>query len=219
MPDEGCDVIVQGFGNAGFHCARGLAEQGFRIVGVSNRSGGIIDRDGIDPEKVRDHLDDGGKLEDAPTNGSKETVGNDDFLLSACDILVPAAIGGQITADNADAIEARVILELANGPVTPDADEILEANDGVVVPDILANAGGVTVSYYEWVQNRSGDYWPEERVMERLTDELTRQTNAVCDVADDLKTPLRTAAYVHALRQLEAAMVAQGTEKTYREAS
>ncbi len=215
----GRNVVIQGFGNAGFHCARALAEQGYRIIGVSKSSGGIVDRDGIDPEKVRAHLADGGALEDAPTEGSKETVSNEELLETECDVLVPAAIGGQITADNADRIAARVIVELANGPITPDADETLEVNGVAVVPDILANAGGVTVSYYEWIQNRAGDYWPEDRVIERLTKELTRQTEAVCAAADDLDVPLRTAAYVHALRQLESAMAATGTEKAYREAS
>ncbi|NNE84353.1 MAG: Glu/Leu/Phe/Val dehydrogenase [Alphaproteobacteria bacterium] len=219
LGDGAGEVVVQGFGNAGFHCARALAEQGYQIVGIANSSGGVIDRDGIDPEKVRAHLGDGGKLEDAPTNGKKKSVSKDDFLQIECDILVPAAIGGQITSDNAESVSAQAVLELANGPVTPDADDILEDNGVVVIPDILANAGGVTVSYYEWVQNRAGDYWSENRVIERLTEELTRQTETVCEVADELDISLRTAAYVHALRQLEAAMVAQGTEQTYREAS
>lgn len=216
--DDGT-AIVQGFGNAGYHCALALADAGYRIVGVGNRSGAMLDPDGIDPRELRRHLDDGGGFDDAPGSDKAERVDDAALLTAECDVLVPAATGGQITGDNAGEIAARVVLELANGPVAPDADDILAERDIAIVPDILANAGGVTVSYYEWVQNRTGDYWPEDRVIERLTGDLTQQTEAVCAIADELDIPLRTAAYVAALRNLEAAMVAQGTEAAYREAS
>jgi len=219
LKPESSDVIIQGFGNAGFHFASALVPKGFRIIGVSNSTGGIIDRDGIEPEAVRQHLAGGGSLEEAPTNGTIETVTNEELLQAECDLLVPAAVGGQITAENASSVAARVILELANGPVTPDADKILDANNILVIPDILANAGGVTVSYYEWVQNRTGHYWTQDEVHEKLTQDLKRQAEAICQVSDDLELSMRSAAYVHALRRLEAAMVAQGTADTYGQAS
>lgn len=216
---EDSEVIIQGFGNVGYHFAHALEAKGFRIIGVSNSSGGIIARNGIDPSKVRQHLSAGGRLEEAPTDSSVETLSNEELLQAECDILVPAALGGQITSDNANAISARVILELANGPVTPDADEILETKNVLVVPDILANSGGVTVSCYEWIQNRTGDYWSDDDVLGRLTKDLRREARAICKLSDDMDVSLRAAAYVHALRRLEAAMVAQGTSDTYGQAS
>ena len=219
LKPEDSTVIVQGFGNAGYHCACALVDAGYRLIGVSKRSGGLIDPAGIDPRALRRHLDEGGGFDDAPISGKAERVDNATLLTTDCDVLVPAATGCQITCDNAGDIAARVVLELANGPIAPDADDALAKRDIAIVPDILANAGGVTASYYEWVQNRTGDYWPEERVLERLADDLSRQTGAMCDVADERDVPLRTAAYIVALRNLEAAMVAQGTEAAYRKAS
>lgn len=214
--DDVPTAILQGFGNVGYHCARALVERGYRIVGVANRSGGILDPDGINPDTLRDHLDNGGALEDAPTQGSRETISNADLLIQKCDVLVPAATGGQIDANNAGDIAAPIILELANGPVTPDADSILEERGISVMPDILANAGGVTVSYYEWVQNRTGDYWTEEMVVERLTDALSTQAQTIGDIAADHCIPLRTAAYMQAIQRFNAAMVSQGTRMSYQ---
>jgi glutamate dehydrogenase (NADP+) len=211
-------VILQGFGNAGYHCARALVARGYRTIGVANSSGGILDPDGIDPDALHKHLGGGGALDAAPTNGTRQKLSGADLLTQKCDVLIPAATGGQIDAGNAGDIAARIVLELANGPVTPDADAILEERGIVVVPDILANAGGVTVSHYEWIQNRTGDYWSEDTVVDRLTGALEAQAGAIGKIAEDQDVPLRTAAFILALRRLEAATVAQGTAAAYRHA-
>ena len=157
------------------------------------------------------------KDEEGSVTGFAKDSDADDLLTLDCDLLAPAALGGVITENNAGDIKAKAILEVANGPITAAADEKL-AEDGVeVVPDILANAGGVTVSYFEWVQNRSGDYWPLEAVRDRLERRMTDETKAVRELAKSDDLTLRQAAYIHALKRLCRTIDATGTEGFYRE--
>jgi glutamate dehydrogenase (NADP+) len=201
-------VAIQGFGNAGAQLAATLAEHGYRVVAVSDSSAAVHDPDGLDIEELRRHKAATGSLVDAPGGSELEP---EKLLASEVDLLVPAALEGAIHADNASDVRARVIVEVANGPVTSEADTILDELEVVVVPDILANAGGVTVSWFEWVQNRSGDAWDADVVRERLAKRMERETRHVQHVADERGVPLRTAAYVVALERLAEAMEATGT--------
>ncbi len=175
---EGATVAIQGFGNAGSIAAQLFHEQGARVIAVSDSSGGILDREGIDPDAATLHKAETGSVQGLP---GTEKVTNDELLLLECDILIPAALENQIRADNAGRVKARLVSEAANGPTTPEADEILFAAGIPVLPDILANAGGVTVSYYEWVQNIQNEQWSEEEVNRRLLERMTRATDAVLD--------------------------------------
>ena len=141
-----------------------------------------------------------------------ERLTNEELLELNVDILIPAALENQITEKNADKIKAGLIIEVANGPISPDANDILDSKRIKVVPDILANAGGVTVSYFEWVQNRNGFYWTEERVNSLLKEKMVEETNNVWNIAEDKSITMRTAAYVHALKRLEEAVTARGTK-------
>ncbi len=209
-------VAVQGFGNAAYHCAASLAEAGYRIVAVSDSQGGRYSADGLDPAEVRAHKAKTGSVQGAPSSGEARDIGNDELLACDCDILVPAATGGQVTCDNAGAIRAGVILEVANGPVDPDADADLADAGVTVIPDILANAGGVIVSHMEWVQNLGGERWPLDRVRAGLDERIRQEAEAVCAIASDLEVDLRRAAYVHALRRIGAVAEARGMEQHYR---
>ncbi len=202
-------VAIQGFGNAGQHIARLLAAEGHLIVAVSDTSGAIASADGLDVEQLLAAKKSGQSVVSL-AGGAVERI--DDVIAQDCDLLVPAALEDMIHDGNADSIRAKVVLELANGPVTSGADEILERRGVVVLPDILANAGGVTVSYFEWVQNRQGFYWPLEEVHERLRVIMEREGAAVWRVSREKSTSCRTAAYVHALSRLAEAIEAHGTQ-------
>jgi glutamate dehydrogenase (NADP+) len=201
-------VAIQGFGNAGAQLAATLAAHGFRVVAVSDSSAAVHDPDGLDIGELRRHKTATGSLADAPVGAELEP---EKLLASEVDLLVPAALEGAIHADNAADVRAKVVVEVANGPVTSEADAILDEHEVTIVPDILANAGGVTVSWFEWVQNRSGDAWDADTVRERLAKRMERETRHVQHVADDRGVPLRTAAYVVALERLGEAMEATGT--------
>jgi glutamate dehydrogenase (NAD(P)+) len=192
-------VAVQGFGNVGSVAAQLLAEQGCRIVAIGDRTGALHDATGVDVEAaiawVRAH----GTLEGYP---SGERITNDELLELEVDLLVPAALENVITSRNAGRVRARVVCEGANGPTTPAADDILERNGVLVIPDILANAGGVTVSYFEWVQNRAAYYWPENQVNERLADVMRRAFVDVQAIAREHRVSMRTAAYMLAVRRV-----------------
>lgn len=205
-------VVLQGFGNASFHCARLLHDEGYRIVGLSDSTSGVYDPDGMDPYAVMEHKNRTGRVAGAPTRGAAQELDNAALLEAECDVLIPAAVENQITEDNAAAVRAPVILELANGPVTPAADAILDKKGTVVVPDILANSGGVTVSYFEWVQNKAGYYWPVEEVHSKLRAILEPEARRIWEVARDKGVSLRTAAYVHALERIGHAVEARGTK-------
>jgi len=189
-------VAVQGFGNAGAHFARLAAEGGARIVAVSDSAGGIRSAKGLDVAKVLAH-----KAKTGSVVGLKgaDKVSNEDLLELDCDVLVPAALENQITRRNASRIRAKLVAEAANGPTTPVADEILAKRGIVVVPDILCNGGGVTVSYYEWVQNLQDEQWDEATVNAKLRRKMVKAFHEVFDIAEKRQVDPRVAAYVLAL--------------------
>jgi glutamate dehydrogenase (NADP+) len=212
--EPGSRVAIQGFGNAGQHIARLLAADGYRIVAVSDSKGAIHCPSGLDIGKLLAAKGQGSVTRLAGTDGIS-SIPADDLVSVDCDLLVPAALEDMIHEGNAAGVKARVVLELANGPITPEADEILAAKNIVVLPDILANAGGVTVSYFEWVQNRQGYYWPIEDVHARLKSMMEREGDAIWALAQDKGITLRSAAYVHALSRLAGAIEAHGTQQFF----
>jgi glutamate dehydrogenase (NAD(P)+) len=203
-------VAVQGYGNAGWISAKLVDELGATVVAVSDSSGGVYAEDGFDPVAVKDHKHETGSV--VGYHGADEEVTNDELLTLDVDLLVPAALENAIDADIAEDVSADVVSEAANGPVTPDGDEVLVEKDVLVVPDILANAGGVTVSYFEWVQNRQRFYWDEETVNERLEDIIVEQFDTLVDAYEDhdLRN-FRTAAYVVAIQRVVDAAEQAGT--------
>ena len=205
-------VVVQGFGNAGVHIARLLHADGYRIVGISDSRGAIANPDGLDPNAVLDAKDTYGSVAAYADRGSARRISQDELLALECDLLVPAALEDQIHEGNAASINTKVVLELANGPVTAEADAVLEKKGVIVLPDILANAGGVTVSYFEWVQNRQGYYWTLEEVHSRLKTIMEAEGEKVWAMRSEKGIPMRTAAYAHALQRLASAIEAHGTQ-------
>lgn len=205
-------VAVQGFGNVARYFVGLCAEAGYRVVAISDSRGGIYHPDGLDVPALLAAVD---WREAAAGRGYRE-ISNAELLALEVDVLAPAALEGQIHRDNAADVRARVILELANGPLTSDADARLQRAGVLMVPDILANAGGVTVSYFEWVQNRQGFYWPLELVRQRLEEIMVRSTREVLKRADKYGCSLRSAAYVTALERLNAAVEARGTQTFFR---
>lgn len=193
---HGARVAVQGFGNVGSVAAELLARQGARIVGVTDWKGGVQNDQGLDIPKLLVHVERHGTVAGFP--GGDRLAGPDLFALDA-DILIPAALENQITEANVDAIKARLIVEGANGPTTPAAQRRLHERGVFVVPDILANAGGVTVSYFEWVQDRHGYFWTEEEVNNRLEAKMVQAFDAVLQTARKFDVDMRTAAYVVAI--------------------
>ncbi len=184
---EGASVVVQGYGNAGSIAAQLYAEQGARIIAVSDSRGAIYSVGGFDPDVAVAHKKQTGSV--VGLRGTEE-ISNEELLGLECDILIPAALENQIRADNADDVKARLIAEAANGPTTPAADRILSEKGIPVLPDILANAGGVTVSYYEWVQNIENEQWDEEEVNAKLLRKMTRATDAVLDTREQINSTL-----------------------------
>jgi glutamate dehydrogenase/leucine dehydrogenase len=184
-------VAIQGFGNAGAIAAELFRQAGARVVAVSDSQGGAMSGGGLDLAAVQRHKAARGTVAGAP--GTK-AVSNADLLELDCDILIPAALGGQIRQDNADQVRARLVVEAANGPTTPAADRILFARGIPVLPDILANAGGVTVSYFEWVQNIENEHWLEADVNEKLRSKMERATDAVIDRQAALNEAVRAGA-------------------------
>ncbi len=205
-------VILQGFGNASFHCARLLHADGYKIIGLSDSKSAILDPDGMDPIAVMEHKQKTRGLSGAPSNGRLQEMTNAELLEQECDVLIPGAMESQIILENAPNVKAPVILEVANGPVTPAADEILHKNGQIVIPDILANAGGVTVSYFEWVQNKAGYYWSLDEVHQKLRPMMQTEARRVWDVKLEKDIDMRTAAYVHALDRIGSAVEAHGTK-------
>lgn len=200
-------AVIQGYGNAGAIAARLLHQMGVRIIAVSDSQGGILNEAGLDPEAVLAHKEATGSVTGFP---GTQPVDNRALLELPCDILVPAALENQITEDNAEQIQARIVVEAANGPTTPGADKILEQRRILVVPDILANAGGVTVSYFEWLQNLSHDYWDLDKVLRRLERVMVSSFRRIYECSQRRQVTMRTAAYIVALERIAQAMRARG---------
>jgi glutamate dehydrogenase len=193
----GARIIIQGFGNAGGYLAKILSERGAKIIGISDAIGGLYDEKGLDIDYLLDKRDSFGTV----TNLFKNTITNKDLLERECDILVPAAVSNQITRENAHQIKASIVVEAANGPTTMEATKILTNRDILVVPDVLASSGGVTVSYFEWVQNNLGYYWSEEEVAEKLRLKIVTAFNNVVQTASFHKVDTRLAAYIVGIRK------------------
>ncbi len=207
---KGKTVAIQGFGNAGHHCARILAEKGAKIIAVTDSRGGIFAENGFDPMKAHFCKIEKGAigeclLEANPAEGEQRQITNSEILALECDILILAALENQITETNESKIKSKVICELANGPITPTSHETLVKNGITVLPDVLANAGGVTVSYYEWEQNLRHEKWTEEDVAKKLVKSQQKAFEDVDKVAEEFKTDYRNASYILALRRIESA--------------
>lgn len=207
MELEGAKVAVQGFGNVGSYTALILKEYGARVVAVSNSRICIYSDKGIDVEKLMEYR---GKTGNISGFEGTEEIPKDEIFTLDVDILVPAALENVITTQNADKIKAKIVAEGANGPTTPEADEILDRKGVVVIPDILANAGGVTVSYFEWVQNLYGFYWTEEEILKREEKIMVEAFNNVYEISCQYNVNLRTAAYMLSVKRVAEAMKAKG---------
>jgi glutamate dehydrogenase (NAD(P)+) len=202
MRPENARVVVQGSGNVGGIGAMLLHREGYKIISMSDMYGAIVDEKGLDVPAVLAHLKKTKKLEGFP--GARSIHGGSEQLELDCDVLIPAAVENQITSRNADKIRAKLIVEGANGPTTFAASEMLDKRGVVVVPDILANAGGVTVSYFEWVQDRMGYFWTEERVNSSLEQIMVKAFHDVSEVAQKYKVSFRIAAYILAIDRVAA---------------
>ena len=213
MEVPGLKVVVQGFGNVGMNAALLLAEQGCTIVGVSDVSGGLFNSEGIDVDDLRRYKErEGGDHTIAGYNGGGiEEVSHADFMGLPCDLLVPAAMESAINEDNVDSVQAKIIVEGANLPVTPDADAKLIERGVIIVPDILANAGGVTVSYFEWAQNFQQFSWDEDEVNAKLEKIMLKAYRAVTGKAKSLDATLREAAFALAIDRLVTAERLRGS--------
>lgn len=214
-------VAVQGFGNAGAELAELLGKVGYKVVAVSDSKGGVYSKKGLDIPSIRQYRKSNQEMKASYCEGSvcniveHDVITNAELLSLDVDVLIPAALENQITSENAANVKAKYIFEVANGPITSAADEILEQNGIYVFPDILVNAGGVTVSYFEWVQNRSGLYWTLEEVNQRLQQKMVEETQKTWSISQELSISMRTAAYVHGLERLGEALDAKGTRDYY----
>jgi glutamate dehydrogenase (NAD(P)+) len=204
---EGTTVAVQGFGNVGSYFAKFVAELGATVVAISDSTGGIHNPNGIDVASAFAHKRGGGSL--AELKGG-DAISNDELLLLDCDVLAPCALEQVITLDNADQVRARLVVEGSNGPVTPAADDVLEGNGVLVLPDVLANAGGVVVSYFEWVQGLQEYFWKEVEVNAKLNDIVSRAFDETWETAQSRKLPMRVASYGLAVQRVAEATVTRG---------
>ncbi|MFH1957796.1 MAG: Glu/Leu/Phe/Val dehydrogenase [bacterium] len=207
MSMDNLTVAVQGFGNVGSVAAALIAEKGCRVIAVSDVRGGILNKKGLDIGKVIEHSKKTGSVKGFP--GAKD-ITNKELLELDCDVLIPAALENQITEENAPNIKAKILAEGANGPTTPAADEILHKNKVFLIPDILANAGGVTVSYFEWVQNLQELFWNEKEINNKLHDIMIRSFNDVLSISKKEKCDMRLAAYILAVGRVAKAVELRG---------
>lgn len=207
LPVAGARVAVQGFGNVGGTAGKLFADAGAKVVAVQDHTGTIYNASGLDVAALLEHVRTQGGVGGF---AGAEPMGNDDFWGVGCDILIPAALEGQITQDNAHRIQAKLVIEGANGPTTPEADDILNDKGVLVLPDVIANAGGVTVSYFEWVQDFSSFFWSEDEINARLVRIMQEAFAAVWQVAKENQVSLRTATFIVACKRILHAREARG---------
>jgi glutamate dehydrogenase (NAD(P)+) len=204
---KGLRVSIQGFGNVGSTVARLLFEQGSKVIAVSNSKGGIYNKSGIDIKTLIQHVKENKTIADFP---DVETIKNEELLTLDCDVLIPASIEGQITRYNANNVKARIIVEGANGPTTPDANSILYDRNIFVIPDILANSGGVVISYFEWVQDLQFYFWKEGEIRQRLKEIMGNIFNSVLSMSREKKIDMRTAAWTLGINRIAEAQKTRG---------
>ena len=220
MP-ENTRVAIQGFGNAAYHVARLLQEAGFKIVAISDSKGGIHSEDGFDVESLWVEKQLSRQIRAVYCQQSvcqlieHVEISNEELLALDVDLLIPAALEGVIHSGNVDNIKAKTIVEVANGPIQTDAEAVLQQKGVQILPDVLANAGGVTVSYFEWVQNRSGYPWDLEEVRTKLEVQMTRAFESVWTLAKDERRSFRSAAYTVAMRRIGEAVSSHGTSEYF----
>ncbi|WP_311202535.1 Glu/Leu/Phe/Val family dehydrogenase [Peribacillus aracenensis] len=203
---KGARIIVQGFGNAGSFLAKFMHDAGAKVIGISDAYGAIYNQDGLDIDYLLDKRDSFGTV----TTLFDNTITNQELLEQDCDILVPAAISNQITKENAHLIKAQIVVEAANGPTTLEATKILTERNVLLVPDVLASSGGVTVSYFEWVQNNQGYYWEDAEVQTKLKELLVNSFNQVYEMSATRKVDMRLAAYMVGVRKMAEASIFRG---------
>jgi glutamate dehydrogenase (NAD(P)+) len=205
---KGARVVVQGFGNAGSIAARLIHDECYaKVIAISDSRGAVMNKEGFDPHRAIEHKQRTGSVVGLP---GTEPIPGDEILMLECEILIPAALENVITAQVAPKVKTRILVEAANGPTVPEADEILEQNGIFVLPDILANAGGVTVSYFEWVQNNFGHYWKEKEVNSRLEEKMTTAFANVLGTSKKYGVPMRRAAWILAIERVAEAIRARG---------
>ena len=200
-------AVVQGYGNAGSFVAKFLHEDGVRVIGVSDSQGGIYAPGGLDPDSVLAHKRETSSVINYP---DADSITNAELLELECDILVPSALAGQLTGENAPRVKAKLIAEAANGPTEPEADEVFSDRDIFVIPDVLCNAGGVTVSYFEWVQGSQQFFWSKREVNQRLEQILNRAFDAVLHIHLEKQVDMRVAAYIRAIDRVAKATMIRG---------
>jgi len=205
-------IAVQGFGNVGFWFSKFAKDLGFKIIAISDSSGAIFNEKGLDPDKLNDFGKEWGTLREIAENKKYKFISNEKLLELPVDILIPAALEGVINKDNANKIKAKTILEMANGPTTFEAEEILIKNRKEILPDILCNSGGVITSYFEWAQNLQGISWSEEKVNEELKKYMINAFNSVYNIAREKKFTFRVAANYLSLKRIVDAMILRGFE-------
>jgi len=205
-------IAVQGFGNVGFWFSKFAKDSGFKVIAISDSSGAILNEKGLDPEKLNDYKREFGSFKEIAENKGFKFISNEDILELPVDILVPAALEAVINKDNAEKIKAKVILEMANGPTTFEAEETLLKNKKEILPDILCNSGGVTASYFEWAQNLQGISWSEKKVNEELKKYIVNAFNSVYSLAKKKKFTFRVAANYLSLKRIVDAIILRGFE-------
>ncbi|MEK7572449.1 MAG: Glu/Leu/Phe/Val dehydrogenase [Patescibacteria group bacterium] len=201
---EKCKIVIQGFGNVGLNAAQIFVENGHKILAISDSKGGVYNSNGLNIKKLVEYKKTNGSLSNFPES---KNITNEELLEIKCDLLVPAAFENQITDKNADNIKAKVVLELANGPTTPEADEILFTKGIPVIPDVLANSGGVTVSYFEWEQNLKNEHWSEKEVFDKLFPLINDAAQKTFEKGKEYSTDLRCGAFILALERIEKKML------------
>ncbi|AOH55418.1 glutamate dehydrogenase [Peribacillus muralis] len=206
IPIQGLRVIIQGFGNVGSHLALYLHELGAKVVGIADEYGGLYDPDGLDIPYLLEKRNSFGVV----SNLFKESLSNSDILEKECDVLIPAAISGVVHKENVERLQCKIVIEAANGPTTKEAIKLLDEKGIILVPDILANSGGVIVSYFEWCQNNQGYYWSEELVDERLKEKMAESFLNVHHTSQKFSVNLKVAAYIEGIRKIAEASRLRG---------